>query len=196
MCTLLLFVYGFNFTFTLTLCCVLPVPQAEVRKIFRTEDSQADFASKEVSPLSEIIQEILQRHMQGTKFRERGAGPNLDRDMTPPGFNVSIGVDENTGFVYGGSVYNCGTWMDKVGESSWARNKGVPATPRYVRVYIAHYTVCVCTCIFSHFKIICKLLPMPYKAKKRQHSFTSIHNISVHYMYVCTCMYVHVYMTL
>ena len=122
---------------------MLPVPQAEVRKIFRTEDSQADFASKEVSPLSEIIQEIMQRHTQGTKFRERGAGPNLDRDMTPPGFNVSIGVDESTGFVYGGSVHNCGTWMDKVGESSWAGNKGVPASPRCVHVYCTLYCECM-----------------------------------------------------
>ena len=104
--------------------------RADVRKIFRNEDAPADFDSNETSPLCEIVQAILQKHVNGIDFRERGAGSNLDRDMTPPGFNVRAGVDIQTGFVYGGSVHNCGTWMDKVGESSWAGNKGVPATPR------------------------------------------------------------------
>ena len=105
--------------------------QAKVRKIFHNDRAQADFTSKKTLVLSEIIQEIMERHAEGTMFRERGAGENLDREMMSPGFNVSFGMDECTGFVYGGNVHNCGTWMNKVGESSQAGNKGIPATPRY-----------------------------------------------------------------
>ena len=82
-------------------------------------------------PLCAVIQEALQRHASQISFRERGAGPGIDHNMHPNGFDVKAGVDFNTGFIYGGSIHNCGTWMDKVGESSVAGNKGVPGTPRY-----------------------------------------------------------------
>ena len=112
--------------------------QADVRKLYRDEDAPVDFNSNEVCPLSEIIQEVISSHLLSIDFRERGAGPNLDRDMSPPGFNVQAGVDKDSGFVFGGNVHNCGTWMDKVGESSWAANRGVPATPRWVWSMCTH----------------------------------------------------------
>src|SRR5699024_7321868 len=77
-----------------------------------------------------VIQEILQRHASGISFREHNAGPELDMQMKPDGFKVDVKVDWDTGFVTGGNQWNCGTWMDKMGESEKAGNKGHPGPPR------------------------------------------------------------------
>lgn len=80
--------------------------------------------------ISEIVQEVFQRHAHGMSFREYNAGPDLDVQMKPEGFQIDIKVDWETGLIFGGSQFNCGTWQDKMGESEKAGNKGVPGTPR------------------------------------------------------------------
>lgn len=82
------------------------------------------------STVAEIVQEILQKHASGIHFREHNAGPNLDMQMSDEGFNIDIDVDWKTGFIHGGNARNCGTWMDKMGESEKTGNKGFPGTPR------------------------------------------------------------------
>lgn len=60
--------------------------------------------------------------------------------MDSRGFNIELNLDELTGYLYmfpkffrfisGGNNYNCLTWMDKMGSSTSAGNKGIPATSR------------------------------------------------------------------
>ena len=94
---------------------------------FEWDDSRA--YSKQ-STIAGIIQEALQRHASGLSFREAKAGPGLDMQMKPEGFQLDIHVDWDTGLIFGGNQHNCGTWMDKMGESEKAGSKGVPGTPR------------------------------------------------------------------
>lgn len=82
------------------------------------------------STIGDIIQEALQRHASGIEFREHDAGPNIDCQMKSDGFNIKIWTDWTTGLIFGGNQWNCGTWMDKMGESEKAGSKGVPGTPR------------------------------------------------------------------
>lgn len=106
----------------------------DVKRRFLKDDSWVNWnesgAYSYSSTLAEIIQEIMQRHADGIHFREYNAGPNLDRQMRGEGFNIDIEVDWATGFIVGGNKYNCGTWMDKMGESQRAGTQGIPATPR------------------------------------------------------------------
>ena len=94
---------------------------------FEFDDKRAYSTS---STIEEIIQEALQRHATGLSFREHNAGSDLDMQMKPEGFQIDVKVDWETGLIFGGNQHNCGTWMDKMGESDKAGSKGVPGTPR------------------------------------------------------------------
>ncbi|KAI0013537.1 glycoside hydrolase family 13 protein [Xylariaceae sp. FL0662B] len=93
-------------------------------------DSEDPRAYSQESLIQDVIQEAMQRHASGMKFREANAGPSIDSQMRDEGFNIEINVDWSNGIIFGGNQYNCGTWMDKMGESERAGSKGIPGTPR------------------------------------------------------------------
>ena len=104
------------------------------RRFLPYDDTYFDFddsrAYSKESTIEEVVQEALQRHAGGLSFREANAGPGLDMQMKSEGFQIDVSVDWETGLIFGGNQFNCGTWMDKMGESEQAGSKGVPGTPR------------------------------------------------------------------
>lgn len=80
--------------------------------------------------IHEIIYQIFARHAKGIQFREWKAGWDVDTNMDTEGFNIELKLEEQTGFILGGNKQNCLTWMDKMGSSVKAGNKGIPATCR------------------------------------------------------------------
>ena len=104
------------------------------RRFLPNDDTYFDVddprAYSEESTIEDVIQEAIQSHASGISFREANAGPQLDMQMKDEGFNIKVEVDWETGLIFGGNQSNCGTWMDKMGESEKAGSKGVPGTPR------------------------------------------------------------------
>lgn len=106
----------------------------EVKRRFPSSDKWVPWDSPEAYSekimVGEVIGEVLERHAKGIHFREHNAGPAIDGQMNVKGFDIDIEVDWSTGLMLGGNERNCGTWMDKMGESEKAGNKGFPGTPR------------------------------------------------------------------
>ncbi|PIC44676.1 hypothetical protein B9Z55_004964 [Caenorhabditis nigoni] len=107
----------------------IAILQDPVRRIYPKDDTIYGDAEKE-ERLIDTIYEAIEKHFAGIDFRERNAGPQIDEQMRDEGFRVTVSVSRTTGFIQGGNRWNCGTWMDKMGSSERAGNKGEPATPR------------------------------------------------------------------
>ncbi|CAG9319806.1 unnamed protein product [Blepharisma stoltei] len=96
----------------------------------RFKNGEIDFSNSPPIQLAQLVQLIFQSHAAGIEFKEKNAGARIDPNMKIEGFNIKIRLDPHTGFILGGNKWNRGTWMDKIGSSSKAGNKGTPATPR------------------------------------------------------------------
>lgn len=59
-------------------------PQDDISKHVETDDLQEQ-------PLSEIIQEIMSKHVAGISYREWNAGPSIDGDMRDEGYSQLLG---------------------------------------------------------------------------------------------------------
>ena len=108
--------------------------ESKVEMVYLSDDQnehniKVQAKEKQTKRLIEIMQTIFQKHAEGINFREWNSG-SIDDCMTDQGFNISLRTDWKTGFIYGGNKHNCLTWMDKMGSSVKAGNRGIPATPR------------------------------------------------------------------
>ena len=101
-----------------------------VCRLFINDDDEARVRSATEQPLHQVMQEVLLRHFRGIDFKERNWGVQIDAHMREAGFHVTVGVNRETGLLFGGNKFNCGTWMDKMGSSSKAGNRGIPSSPR------------------------------------------------------------------
>jgi glycogen debranching enzyme len=109
--------------------------ELQVPRLFPTDDQDEWRRVWEGKPrpmvkMGEIVFEIMNKHANGIHFMEWNAGKDLDQHMKTEGFTIDIVTDWTNGFIIGGNEHNCGTWMDKMGSSEKARNRGVPATSR------------------------------------------------------------------
>ncbi|EAY00134.1 Amylo-alpha-1,6-glucosidase family protein [Trichomonas vaginalis G3] len=108
----------------------------KVPQLFPTDDQQQferRWAGKQTRPIrtmADVVMDIMTRHANGIHFVEWNAGTKIDSVMVEHGFHINIVTDWSNGFILGGNCDNCGTWMDKMGSSTWAKNSGVPSTPR------------------------------------------------------------------
>ena len=108
----------------------------QIPHLFPTDDQREyyrkyqDIKNIPFITIADIVQNILESHANEIHFVEWDAGPQIDEQMKSEGFHIDIITDWTNGFILGGNSSNCGTWMDKMGSSAKAQNKGIPATSR------------------------------------------------------------------
>jgi glycogen debranching enzyme len=81
-------------------------------------------SSNQSLQLIEIILIILRAHWNGINLQEDYPFP--DDSMQAEGKQISIYTCKLTGFIYGGNMFNAGTWMDKMNNHDTTK---MPSTP-------------------------------------------------------------------
>ncbi|RXN25810.1 glycogen debranching enzyme-like isoform X1 [Labeo rohita] len=79
-------------------CTMVPngtdILQCPVSRMYPTDDSKPLTAGTVDQLLYEVIHEAMERHMQGIEFRERNAGPQIDRNMRDEGKPLTMSYEE------------------------------------------------------------------------------------------------------